>query len=73
MLPRILSIHLKRFKYDKNCRMQKLNWKIAYPFEMKVKDFEGKEVLYRLFSVIVHIGPGFQYGHYVSIIKCQAK
>ena len=36
-LPKTLIIHLKRFKYDEKFkRLMKLNWKIAFPLEIRI-------------------------------------
>ena len=40
-LPKILIVHLKRFKYDEQYRrLVKLNWKIAFSFDIKLKSLE---------------------------------
>ncbi|KRX10354.1 hypothetical protein PPERSA_00834 [Pseudocohnilembus persalinus] len=71
--PKTLIIHLKRFKYDENYkRMIKVNTKVAFPFEIKLKpnDREDRqEQMYQLYGIVIHLGQGEQYGHYVSIIK----
>jgi len=73
-LPRILSLHLKRFKYAEDFgRMQKLFHRVVYPFHLRLlnttDDAEDADRLYELYAVIVHLGTTPFHGHYVSIIK----
>lgn len=75
-LPRILALHLKRFKYTEDLqRLQKLFHRVVYPFYLRLfnttDDAEDPDRLYELYSVVVHIGGGPYHGHYVSIIKTQ--
>ncbi|KAK5120389.1 hypothetical protein LTR85_006328 [Meristemomyces frigidus] len=75
-LPRILALHLKRFKYTEDLqRLQKLFHKVVYPFHLRLfnttDDAEDPDRLYELYAVVVHIGGGPYHGHYVSIIKTQ--
>nr|POE49564.1 putative ubiquitin carboxyl-terminal hydrolase creb [Quercus suber] len=75
-LPRILALHLKRFKYTEDLqRLQKLFHKVVYPFHLRLfntaDDAEDPDRLYELYAVVVHIGGGPYHGHYVSIIKAQ--
>ncbi len=75
-LPRILALHLKRFKYTEDFgRLQKLFHKVVYPYHMRLfnttNDAEDPDRLYELYAVVVHIGGGPYHGHYVSIIKTQ--
>ncbi|RMY80136.1 hypothetical protein D0862_12869 [Hortaea werneckii] len=75
-LPRILALHLKRFKYTEDlARLQKLFHKVVYPFHLRLfnttEDAEDPDRLYELYAVVVHIGGGPYHGHYVSIIKTQ--
>ncbi|KAI7004551.1 cysteine proteinase, partial [Hortaea werneckii] len=75
-LPRILALHLKRFKYTEDLqRLQKLFHKVVYPFHLRLfnttEDAEDPDRLYELYAVVVHIGGGPYHGHYVSIIKTQ--
>ena len=79
-LPKILIIHLKRFKHisiNNNQTMQKkLNYAINIPSEIKL-DFMMKNksdsVLYSLFAIIVHVVSGNEYGHYFCLIKTCGK
>ncbi|KAH7408265.1 hypothetical protein DE146DRAFT_645749 [Phaeosphaeria sp. MPI-PUGE-AT-0046c] len=73
-LPKILALHLKRFKYTEDLqRLQKLFHRVVYPFYLRLfnttDDAEDPDRLYELYAVVVHIGGGPYHGHYVSIIK----
>lgn len=75
-LPRILALHLKRFKYTEDLqRLQKLFHRVNYPFHLRLfnttDDAEDSDRIYELYAVVVHIGGGPYHGHYVSIIKTQ--
>ena len=75
-LPRVLALHLKRFKYTEDLqRLQKLFHRVVYPFHLRLfnttNDAEDPDRLYELYAVVVHIGGGPYHGHYVSIIKTQ--
>ena len=75
-LPRILALHLKRFKYTEDLqRLQKLFHRVVYPFHLRLfnttDDAQDPDRLYELYAVVVHIGGGPYHGHYVSIIKTQ--
>ena len=73
-LPKILALHLKRFKYTEDLqRLQKLFHRVVYPYHLRLfnttDDAEYPDRLYELYAVVVHIGGGPYHGHYVSIIK----
>lgn len=73
-LPRILALHLKRFKYTEDLqRLQKLFHRVVYPYHLRLfnttDDAEDPDRLYELYAVVVHIGGGPYHGHYVSIVK----
>jgi ubiquitin carboxyl-terminal hydrolase 9/13 len=73
-LPKILALHLKRFKYTEDLqRLQKLFHRVVYPYHLRLfnttDDAEDPDRLYELYAVVVHIGGGPYHGHYVSIIK----
>lgn len=73
-LPRILALHLKRFKYTEDYgRLQKLFHRVVYPFHLRLlnttDDAEDPDRLYELYAVVVHLGSTPFHGHYVSIIK----
>lgn len=75
-LPKILALHLKRFKYTEDMqRLQKLFHRVVYPFHLRLfnttDDAEDPDRLYELYAVVVHIGGGPYHGHYVSIVKTQ--
>ncbi|KAJ9648552.1 hypothetical protein H2199_001407 [Coniosporium tulheliwenetii] len=75
-LPRILALHLKRFKYTEDLqRLQKLFHRVNYPYHLRLfnttDDAEDPDRLYELYAVVVHIGGGPYHGHYISIIKTQ--
>ncbi|KZF26009.1 cysteine proteinase [Xylona heveae TC161] len=75
-LPRILALHLKRFKYTEDLqRLQKLFHRVVYPFHLRLfnttDDAEDPDRLYELYAVVVHIGGGPYHGHYISIVKTQ--
>ncbi len=73
-LPRILALHLKRFKYTEDLqRLQKLFHRVVYPYHLRLfnttDDAEDPDRLYELYAVVVHIGSGPYHGHYISVIK----
>lgn len=80
-LPRVLVIHLKRFKYLENLgRHVKLTNRVTFPLELRLshtssndKSRERKEIMYRLNSVVVHVGNDPSHGHYISVVKSMKK
>ena len=79
-LPRILALHLKRFKYSyvgNEVRLTKVFHRVAFPFYLRLSnttdDAEDPDRLYELYAVIVHIGALPSHGHYVAIIKTREK
>ncbi|EFQ98633.1 ubiquitin carboxyl-terminal hydrolase 13 [Nannizzia gypsea CBS 118893] len=75
-LPRILALHLKRFKYTEDQqKLQKLFHRVVYPYYLRLfnttDDAEDPDRLYELYAVVVHIGGGPYHGHYVAIIKTE--
>ncbi|KOS22495.1 putative ubiquitin carboxyl-terminal hydrolase creB [Escovopsis weberi] len=75
-LPKILTLHLKRFKYTEDySRLQKLFHRVVYPYHLRMfnttDDADDQDRLYELYAVVVHIGGNAYHGHYVSIIKTQ--
>ncbi len=73
-LPKILTLHLKRFKYTEDMtRLQKLFHRVVYPYHLRMfnttDDAEDPDRLYELYAVVVHIGGNAYQGHYVTIIK----
>ncbi|CAM6093385.1 unnamed protein product [Calypogeia fissa] len=72
--PRILALHLKRFKYIEQLgRYKKLSYRVVFPLELKLcnttDDAPGSEAEYSLFAVVVHVGSGPNHGHYISLVK----
>ncbi|KAJ7547860.1 hypothetical protein O6H91_08G106900 [Diphasiastrum complanatum] len=72
--PRILALHLKRFKYIEQLgRYKKLSYRVVFPLELKLcnttDDAPNAEAEYSLFAVVVHVGSGPNHGHYVSLVK----
>ena len=77
-LPRILALHLKRFKYTEDLqRLQKLFHRVVYPYHLRLfnttEDAEDPDRIYELYAVVVHIGGGPYHGHYVAIIKTEGR
>ncbi|CAG8951217.1 hypothetical protein HYFRA_00007964 [Hymenoscyphus fraxineus] len=75
-LPKILALHLKRFKYTEDMsRLQKLFHRVVYPYHLRMfnttDDAQDPDRLYELYAVVVHIGGNAYHGHYVSVIKTQ--
>ncbi|CAL3962320.1 unnamed protein product [Diplocarpon coronariae] len=75
-LPKILALHLKRFKYTEDMtRLQKLFHRVVYPYHLRMfnttDDAEDPDRLYELYAVVVHVGSNAYHGHYVSVIKTQ--
>lgn len=73
-LPKILTLHLKRFKYTEDLsRLQKLFHRVVYPYQLRMfnttDDAADPDRMYELYAVVVHIGANAYHGHYVSIIK----
>jgi ubiquitin carboxyl-terminal hydrolase 12/46 len=72
--PRVLSLHLKRFKYIETLgRHAKLNHRVVFSSELKIPNLvdeaEHPDASYDLFAVVVHIGSGPNHGHYVCFAK----
>ncbi|ODV96427.1 hypothetical protein PACTADRAFT_49778 [Pachysolen tannophilus NRRL Y-2460] len=73
-LPKILALHLKRFKYMENLnRNIKLFHCVSYPKNLRIfnttNDTAIPDKLYELYAIVVHIGGGPHHGHYISLIK----
>ncbi|PIN10990.1 Ubiquitin-specific protease [Handroanthus impetiginosus] len=67
--PRILVIHLKRFKYYLHLH-KKLSYRVVFPLELKLSNTEeDTDSEYSLFAVVVHVGIGPNHGHYISLVK----
>lgn len=70
--PRVLALHLKRFKYIEQLgRYKKLSYRVVFPLELKlcntVDGAPGSDAAYNLFAVVVHIG---RYGSIVYFLFC---
>jgi ubiquitin carboxyl-terminal hydrolase 9/13 len=75
--PKILALHLKRFKYTEDMqRNLKLFHRVVYPPTLRLfnttDDAEEPDTMYELYAVVVHIGGGPYHGHYVTIVKNDA-
>mmetsp|Transcript_34778 Transcript_34778/g.98602 ORF Transcript_34778/g.98602 Transcript_34778/m.98602 type:complete len:361 (+) Transcript_34778:308-1390(+) len=73
-LPKVLLLHLKRFKYIEQLgRYKKLTYRVVFPMELKLfnttDSCTGADSVYHLFAVVVHVGSGPNHGHYVSLVK----
>jgi ubiquitin C-terminal hydrolase len=74
-LPKILIIHLKRFKVTYNSH-KKLNYAINIPSELRLDYLLKNKTdsnVYNLFAIVVHVGNGIDYGHYFCLIKTCGK
>ncbi|KAG0252388.1 hypothetical protein BG011_007004 [Mortierella polycephala] len=75
-LPNILSLHLKRFKYQEALQKYvKLSYRVSFPLELRlfntVDDMEDPDRIYDLNAFVVHVGNGPHHGHYVAVVKHQ--
>ena len=73
-LPKILALHLKRFKYSEDyTKLEKLFHRVVYPYQLRMfnttDEAPNPDRLYELYAVVVHIGGNAYHGHYVSVIK----
>lgn len=76
-LPLNLVLHMKRFKFNERINnFTKLFHRVSYPLYMKLsnvsEDNKYKDNFYELYSVVVHLGGGPTFGHYVSLVKTEA-
>ena len=72
--PKVLALHLKRFKYVENDnRYKKLTYRVVFPLELRLfitsEHANNPECLYSLMSVVVHCGNGPNKGHYICAVK----
>eukprot|EP01028_Stygiella_incarcerata_P008761 TRINITY_DN39258_c0_g1_i1.p1 TRINITY_DN39258_c0_g1~~TRINITY_DN39258_c0_g1_i1.p1 ORF type:complete len:392 (-),score=75.83 TRINITY_DN39258_c0_g1_i1:33-1208(-) len=72
--PPVIVFHLKRFKFFEQIqRHRKLSYRIACPEKMSIGSSSGCEdvieQMYELTSVVIHIGSGASYGHYIAMAK----
>jgi len=73
-LPRILALHLKRFKFVGTLnKFKKLTYRVVFPFELRLfnttEDCSNSDQIYDLVSFVVHCGMGLNRGHYISVVK----
>ncbi|KAG0048636.1 hypothetical protein BGZ83_006427, partial [Gryganskiella cystojenkinii] len=76
VLPNILCLHLKRFKYQEALQKYvKLSYRVLFPLELRlfntVDDMEDPDRIYDLNAFVVHVGNGPHHGHYVAVVKHQ--
>ncbi|GJJ70806.1 ubiquitin carboxyl-terminal hydrolase 9/13 [Entomortierella parvispora] len=74
VLPNILCLHLKRFKYQEALQKYvKLSYRVLFPMELRlfntVDDMEDPDRIYDLNAFVVHVGSGPHHGHYVAVVK----
>lgn len=77
-LPKILALHLKRFKYSEDyTKLEKLFHRVVYPYQLRMfnttDEAQDPDRLYELYAVVVHIGGNAYHGHYVSVIKTKER
>jgi len=77
-LPKILVIHLKRFKFIEQLQQyKKLNHRVAFSQELIIQntsqDAVDAERRYELFAVVIHVGSGTNHGHYVCMVKSHSQ
>lgn len=73
-LPKILALHLKRFKFVGVLnKFKKLTYRVVFPFELRLfnttEDCANGDQIYDLVSFVVHCGMGLNRGHYISVVK----
>lgn len=74
LLPPVLCLHLKRFKYIESMgRLKKLMHRVTFPWELKMvnttDDCPDADSPYELFAVVVHMGAHPNHGHYVALVR----
>lgn len=68
--PKILVVHLKRFKYIEQLgRHKKLSYRVVFPMELKLNSLKDAVSEYSLSAVVVHVGSGPNHGHYICTVK----
>jgi len=76
-LPKILIVHLKRFKITDSSQQKKLNYSINIPndisLEFLLKENSKESTLYNLSALVIHVGTGNEYGHYYCLVNFSGK
>jgi len=74
--PRILALHLKRFRFEDGARnhMTKLSYRVVFSRQLRIpssKFSKGGEstILYELNAVVVHCGKEINRGHYITLVR----
>lgn len=77
VLPRLLTLHLKRFSSGFNSGVSKVSNFMPTPFKLKcfcehcLNSKDGPYHIYDLYAVIMHLGSTIASGHYVSYVKAR--
>lgn len=76
LLPPVLILHLKRFVYDKNGGLQKVNIPVHFKTDLTIHDewltdsarkgYGDMQKVYKLFAVVYHHGEKATGGHYTT-------
>ncbi|KAG4302323.1 hypothetical protein PCANB_001427 [Pneumocystis canis] len=73
ILPPILTLHLKRFSFNKASKMFKISRYIRYGETLELGPYmsqkKEKSIMYDLIGVVVHSGNDTRCGHYYSFCK----
>ncbi|OAF70068.1 hypothetical protein A3Q56_02177 [Intoshia linei] len=70
--PKLLALHLKRFKYqDSLRRFTKLNYKVSFSQELRFPNLIGEKYnkLYKLIACVAHCGLTISSGHYLTFVR----
>lgn len=71
-LPKVLVLHLKRFRYDQARNgFLKLHHRVSFALELKLWCSEEPDVLFKLKGVVVHCGPSAGSGHYINCVEVE--
>ena len=70
-LPKILIIHLKRFKIRCKKSRVKISKFVNFPMNLTLSKYDKQDVKYRLYGVINHVGE-IERGHYTAYCKRDA-
>ncbi|KTW26154.1 hypothetical protein T552_03046 [Pneumocystis carinii B80] len=73
ILPPILTLHLKRFSFNKAFKMSKITRSIRYGETLEMTSYMSQKkqnpIIYDLIGIIVHSGNDTRCGHYYSFCK----